>query len=103
RQYAEHNHRKTDVLDDQSTGVSGYKEITFMIKSEGAYSHLKFENGAHRVQHVPETESGGRIHTSTATVAVLAEAEDVEVEVKESEIRVDRFASSGPGGQSVNT
>src|SRR5690625_6453991 len=74
-----------------------------MIKGEGAYSHLKFENGAHRVQRVPETESGGRIHTSTATVAVLAEAEDVEVEVKESEIRVDRFASSGPGGQSVNT
>lgn len=101
--YAEHHQWKTEVIDAQSTGVGGYKEITFMIKGEGAYSHLKFENGAHRVQRVPETESGGRIHTSTATVAVLAEAEDVEVEVKESEIRVDRFASSGPGGQSVNT
>src|SRR5690625_1745893 len=75
--YAEHHQWKTEVIDAQSTGVGGYKEITFMIKGEGAYSHLKFENGAHRVQRVPETESGGRIHTSTATVAVLAEAEDV--------------------------
>src|SRR5699024_10767153 len=101
--YAVHHQRKTEVIDAHSTRVGGYKEITFMIKGEGTYSHLKFENGAHRVQRVPETESGGRIHTSTATVAVLAEAEDVEVEVKESDIRVDRFASSGPGGQSVNT
>ena len=80
-----------------------YKEIIFMINGNGAYSKLKFENGAHRVQRVPETESGGRIHTSTATVAVMPEAEEVEVEIHEKDIRVDTFASSGPGGQSVNT
>src|SRR5699024_5626300 len=101
--YAENKGWKTEVIESHTTGVGGYKEITFMINGSGAYSQLKFENGAHRVQRVPETESGGRIHTSTATVAVLAEAEDVEVDVKESDIRVDRFASSGPGGQSVNT
>lgn len=101
--YAEIHHWKTEVIEAQKTGVGGYKEITFIINGTGAYSHLKFENGAHRVQRVPETESGGRTHTSTATVAVLAEAEDVEVDLKESDIRVDRFASSGPGGQSVNT
>lgn len=101
--YAESHGWKTEVIEAQTTGVGGYKEIIFMINGKGAYSHLKFENGAHRVQRVPETESGGRIHTSTATVAVLAEAEDVEVDLKESDIRVDRFASSGPGGQSVNT
>lgn len=101
--YAESHGWKTEVIESHTTGVGGYKEITFIINGTGAYSHLKFENGAHRVQRVPETESGGRIHTSTATVAVLAEAEDVEVDLKESDIRVDRFASSGPGGQSVNT
>lgn len=101
--YAENKGWKTEVIESHTTGVGGYKEITFMINGSGAYSQLKFENGAHRVQRVPETESGGRIHTSTATVAVLAEAEDVEVDIKESDIRVDRFASSGPGGQSVNT
>src|SRR5699024_12458433 len=85
---AEHHQWKNLVIDAQYTGVGGYKDITFMIRGEGAYSHLKFENGAHRVQRVPETDSCGRIHTSTASVAVLAEAEDVEVEVKESEIRV---------------
>src|SRR5699024_12818707 len=84
--YAEQNQWKTEVIDAQSTVVGGYKEITFMIKGEGAYSHLKFENGAHRVQRVPETESGGRIHTSTATVAVLALPEYVEIDVKEREI-----------------
>src|SRR5699024_8036112 len=87
----------------QSTGVGGYEEIAFMIKGEGAYCHVKFENGAHRVERVPLTEAGGRIHTSTATVAVRAEAEDVEAEGKVGEIGVDRFASSGAGGQSVNT
>src|SRR5690625_3012791 len=101
--YAESNRWRTEVMDAHTTGVGGYKEITFMINGSGAYSYLKFENGAHRVQRVPETESGGRIHTSTATVAVLPEAEDVEVDVKENDIRVDTFASSGPGGQSVNT
>lgn len=101
--YAEAHGWRTEIIEAQTTGVGGYKEVVFMISGNGAYSHLKFENGAHRVQRVPETESGGRVHTSTATVAVLPEAEDVEVDVKESDIRVDRFASSGPGGQSVNT
>lgn len=101
--YAEMNRWKTEVIETTTTGVGGYKEIIFMINGTGAYSKLKYENGAHRVQRVPETESGGRTHTSTATVAVLPEAEDVEVDVHESDIRVDRYASSGPGGQSVNT
>ncbi|MFS0862999.1 peptide chain release factor 1 [Fredinandcohnia sp. 179-A 10B2 NHS] len=101
--YAETHGWKTEVMEASSTGVGGYKEIIFMINGKGAYSRLKFENGAHRVQRVPETESGGRIHTSTATVAVLPEAEEVEVEIHEKDIRVDTFASSGPGGQSVNT
>ncbi|WP_096272742.1 peptide chain release factor 1 [Paucisalibacillus globulus] len=94
---------KTEVMDAHTTGTGGYKEIIFMVKGNGAYSKLKYENGAHRVQRVPETESGGRIHTSTATVAVLPEAEEVEVELHDKDIRVDLFASSGPGGQSVNT
>jgi len=101
--YAESQRWKIEVIEASSTGVGGYKEIIFMINGHGAYSKLKFENGAHRVQRVPETESGGRIHTSTATVAVLPEAEEVEVEIHEKDIRVDTFASSGPGGQSVNT
>ncbi len=94
---------KIDVIEVHSTGVGGYKEMIFMINGNGAYSKLKFENGAHRVQRVPETESGGRIHTSTATVAVLPEAEEVEIEIHDKDVRVDTFASSGPGGQSVNT
>ncbi|UAC47937.1 peptide chain release factor 1 [Bacillus aquiflavi] len=101
--YAEAKGWKTEVIEAHSTGLGGYKEIIFMINGKGRYSKLKFENGAHRVQRVPETESGGRIHTSTATVACLPEAEDVEVDVHEKDIRVDTFASSGPGGQSVNT
>lgn len=101
--YAESQHWKTDVIETHSTGVGGYKEIIFMINGQGAYSKLKYENGAHRVQRVPETESGGRIHTSTATVAVLPETEEVEIELHDKDIRVDTFASSGPGGQSVNT
>jgi peptide chain release factor 1 len=101
--YAEAQHWKTDVIETHSTGVGGYKEIIFMINGQGAYSKLKYENGAHRVQRVPETESGGRIHTSTATVAVLPETEEVEIEIHDKDIRVDTFASSGPGGQSVNT
>lgn len=101
--YAEAQGWKTEVIEASTTGVGGYKEIIFMINGKGAFSKLKFENGAHRVQRVPETESGGRIHTSTATVAVLPEAEEVEVEIHEKDIRVDTFASSGPGGQSVNT
>ncbi|KOP71810.1 peptide chain release factor 1 [Cytobacillus solani] len=101
--FAEMQGWKTEVIDANTTGVGGYKEIIFMINGNGAYSKLKFENGAHRVQRVPETESGGRIHTSTATVAVLPEAEEVEIEIHDKDIRVDTFASSGPGGQSVNT
>jgi len=101
--YAELQGWKTEVVEANMTGTGGYKEIIFMINGNGAYSRLKYENGAHRVQRVPETESGGRIHTSTATVACLPEAEEVEVDIHEKDIRVDTFASSGPGGQSVNT
>lgn len=101
--FAEMQGWKTEVMEANVTGAGGYKEIIFMINGKGAYSKLKFENGAHRVQRVPETESGGRIHTSTATVAVLPEAEEVEIEIHDKDIRVDTFASSGPGGQSVNT
>lgn len=101
--YAEANNWKTDVIEASTTGVGGYKEIIFMINGRGAFSKLKYENGAHRVQRVPETESGGRIHTSTATVAVLPETEELEIDIHDKDIRVDTFTSSGPGGQSVNT
>ncbi|MEL3970655.1 peptide chain release factor 1 [Rossellomorea oryzaecorticis] len=101
--FAEAQGWKIEVMEANSTGVGGYKEIIFMITGNGAYSKMKYENGAHRVQRVPETESGGRIHTSTATVACLPEAEEVEVDIHDKDIRVDTFASSGPGGQSVNT
>lgn len=101
--YAEMQGWKTEIIEASYTELGGYKEIIFMINGKGAYAKLKFENGAHRVQRVPETESGGRIHTSTATVAVLPEAEEVEIEIHEKDIRVDTFTSSGPGGQSVNT
>lgn len=101
--YAEKNRWKIEVIDANYTDLGGIKEIIFSITGKGAYSRLKFESGAHRVQRVPETESGGRIHTSTATVAVLPEAEEVEVEINEKDIRIDIFCSSGPGGQSVNT
>ena len=101
--FAEAQGWKTEVIDASSSGVGGYKEIIFMITGHGAYSKLKYENGAHRVQRVPETESGGRIHTSTATVACLPETEEVEIEIHEKDIRTDTFASSGPGGQCVNT
>ncbi|MGJ9458211.1 peptide chain release factor 1 [Oceanobacillus sp. CF4.6] len=101
--YAESQGWKTEIMEASSTGVGGYKEIIFMIDGKDVFSKLKYENGAHRVQRVPETESGGRIHTSTATVAVLPEAEEVEVEIHDKDIRVDTFTSSGPGGQSVNT
>jgi peptide chain release factor 1 len=101
--YAESQGWKTEVVDASPTGLGGYKEIIFMITGQGAYSKLKFENGAHRVQRVPETESGGRIHTSTATVACLPEAEEFDIEINDKDIRFDTFASSGAGGQSVNT
>ncbi|MDN3955257.1 peptide chain release factor 1 [Sporolactobacillus laevolacticus] len=101
--FAEQQGWKTEVIDANPNEIGGYKEIVCMISGKGAFSKLKYENGAHRVQRVPETESGGRIHSSTATVAVLPETQEVEFELNEKEIRVDRFASSGPGGQSVNT
>lgn len=101
--FAEANHWKVEVIDSSPTELGGFKEIIFIINGNGAYSRLKYENGAHRVQRVPETESSGRTHTSTATVAVLPEAEEVEIDIHEKDIRTDTFASSGPGGQSVNT
>ncbi|WP_019413535.1 peptide chain release factor 1 [Paenisporosarcina sp. TG20] len=101
--YAEAQGWKINIMDASPTVIGGYKEVIFMIKGQGAYSKLKYENGAHRVQRVPETESGGRTHTSTATVACLPEVEEVEVDIHENDIRTDTYASSGAGGQSVNT
>jgi peptide chain release factor 1 len=101
--YAEERGFATEVLSQSPAEVGGFKEITFEIRGEGAYSVFKFEGGTHRVQRVPKTESQGRIHTSTATVAVLPEAEEVEVEISPDELQVDVYRSSGPGGQSVNT
>ena len=101
--YAESKGWKVEVLNSNETGIGGFKEIIFEVIGKGAYSRLKFESGVHRVQRVPITESGGRIHTSTATVAVLPEADEVEVEIKEEDLRIDVFRSTGHGGQSVNT
>ena len=101
--YAERHNWKVDIMNTNEIGIGGYKEVIFMIIGKGAYSRLKYESGVHRVQRVPETESSGRIHTSTVTVAVLPEAEDVEIEIDQSDIRFDVFRSSGNGGQSVNT
>lgn len=101
--YAERQGWKTEILSTSSTDIGGFKEVVFAIEGSGAYSRLKYESGVHRVQRVPATESGGRIHTSAATVAVLPEVEDVEVEINANDVRVDVFCSSGPGGQSVNT
>jgi peptide chain release factor 1 len=101
--YAEERGYATEVLSQSSAEVGGFKEVTFEIKGEGAYSIFKFEGGTHRVQRVPETESQGRIHTSTATVAVLPEAEEVEVQIDQNDLQIDVYRSSGPGGQSVNT
>lgn len=94
---------KSAVLSRHESGIGGVKEIIFQVNGKGAYSRLKYESGVHRVQRVPQTESGGRIHTSTATVAVLPEMDEVEVEIDPNEVRIDIFRSSGPGGQSVNT
>ncbi|MGH2925409.1 MAG: peptide chain release factor 1, partial [Solirubrobacterales bacterium] len=101
--YAEQRGYSTEVLSQSPAEVGGFKEVTFAIKGEGAYSVFKFEGGTHRVQRVPKTESQGRRHTSTATVAVLPEVEEVEVEVDPNDLQVDVYRSSGPGGQSVNT
>lgn len=101
--YADAQGWRTEILDASVNDLGGFKEIIFMITGKGAYSKLKFESGAHRVQRIPVTESGGRIHTSTSTVVVMPEAEDVEVVIHDADIRVDTFCSSGAGGQSVNT
>jgi peptide chain release factor 1 len=101
--YAERQRWRMDVVDSHPTDVGGFKEIIALIEGSGVYSRLKFESGVHRVQRVPTTESQGRIHTSTVTVAILPEAEDVEVHIDPSDLKVDVFRSSGPGGQSVNT
>ena len=100
--YAEKKHWKLEVLNENETGLGGYKEISFMITGKGVYSKLKFESGVHRVQRVPDTESSGRIHTSTATVAVLPVVEDVEIEINPADVRMEVFRASGAGGQHVN-
>ena len=100
--YAERKHWKLEILNENETGLGGFKEISFMISGKGAYSRLKFESGVHRVQRVPDTEASGRIHTSTATVAVLPVVEDVEIEINPSDIKMEVFRSSGAGGQHIN-
>ncbi|MCL1994755.1 MAG: peptide chain release factor 1 [Defluviitaleaceae bacterium] len=101
--YAERMRFKTEVMNTNESDMGGFKEVVFMIQGKGAYSRLKYESGVHRVQRIPTTESSGRIHTSTVTVAVLPEAEDVDVELNMGDIRIDVFRSGGNGGQSVNT
>ena len=101
--YAENKRWKIEIVDFNETGVGGYKEVIILVKGQGAYSRLKFEAGGHRVQRIPTTESGGRIHTSACTVAVLPEAEDVDVDINPSDLRIDVYRSSGAGGQHVNT
>jgi len=101
--YAEQNNYRVEIVDSHPTDIGGYKEVILGIEGKGAFSRLKFESGVHRVQRIPTTESGGRIHTSAATVAVLPEVEEIEVEINPQDLRVDTFCSTGPGGQSVNT
>lgn len=101
--YAEQKNFKVEIVESHPTDIGGYKEIILGIEGKGAYSRLKFESGVHRVQRIPTTESGGRIHTSAATVAVLPEVEEIEVEINPQDLRVDTFCATGPGGQSVNT
>ena len=100
--YAEKRGYRVEVINANETELGGYKEISFMIEGDGAYSRFKYESGVHRVQRVPETESQGRVHTSTTTVAVLPEAEDVELEIDPSDLKIDTFRSSGAGGQHIN-
>lgn len=100
--YAENNGWRVEMLDSNPTGLGGFKEVIFMISGTGVYSLLKYESGVHRVQRVPETESSGRIHTSTVTVAVLPEAEEVDIDVNPNDLRIDTFCASGAGGQHVN-
>ncbi len=100
--YSERKHWKIEILNENETGLGGYKEVSFMVTGKGVYSRLKFESGVHRVQRVPDTESSGRIHTSTSTVAVLPVVEDVEIEINPSDIKMDVYRASGAGGQHVN-
>jgi len=101
--YAERNRWKFEMLSSNITDIGGVKEVSFLLQGKGAYSRLKFESGVHRFQRIPATESGGRIHTSTVTVAVLPEVEEVEVEINQNDLRIDVFRAGGPGGQFVNT
>ncbi|MBO21288.1 MAG: peptide chain release factor 1 [Rhodospirillaceae bacterium] len=103
QRYAEHKGWRVEVMDSSDTGIGGFKEIVSSISGQDVFSRLKYESGVHRVQRVPETESSGRIHTSAATVAVLPEAEEVDIDIAESDLRIDTYRASGPGGQSVNT
>ena len=100
--YAERKHWKLEILNENETGLGGYKEVSFMVTGKGVYSRLKFESGVHRVQRVPDTESSGRIHTSTSTVAVLPVVEDVEIDINPADIKMDVYRASGAGGQHVN-
>jgi peptide chain release factor 1 len=102
RRYAENRGWKTEIMDASPAEMGGFKEITLTLEGEGVYRDLQYESGGHRVQRVPETETQGRVHTSAATVAVMPEPEDVEVDLKSDDYRVDKFCSSGPGGQHVN-
>ena len=101
--YAERRGWTSEIISSNATNIGGFKEVIFMLEGKGAYSRLKYESGVHRVQRIPSTESGGRIHTSAATVAVLPEAQDVDVDINPNDLRIDVFRSSGHGGQSVNT
>lgn len=101
--FAEMHNWRVEILEAHTTELGGYKEVIFMVTGQGAYSKLKYENGAHRVQRIPETESGGRVHTSTSTVACLPEAEDVDIEIRNEDLKIDTYRSSGAGGQHVNT
>ena len=101
--YAERNRWKVDMMNLNENGIGGFKEVIFMINGQGAYSKLKYESGVHRVQRIPVTESGGRIHTSTATVAIMPEAEEVDVQIDMNDCKFDVFRASGNGGQCVNT
>ncbi|MEE9318110.1 MAG: peptide chain release factor 1, partial [Rhodospirillales bacterium] len=103
QRYAETRKWKFELMSVNETGIGGYKEAIASISGAGVFARLKFESGVHRVQRVPETESGGRIHTSAATVAVMPEAEEVDVKIEDKDLRIDVFRASGPGGQSVNT
>ncbi len=101
--FAERKNYKAEIVDSHPTNIGGFKEVILGVEGKGAYSNLKYESGVHRVQRIPSTESGGRIHTSAATVAVLPEVEDVEVDINQQDLRIDTFCATGPGGQSVNT